>query len=106
MAETFFEQPILNSPYQIPTQHHELDADGQPTDRPPVQGRRRSELITPVPKPRKRKRRSPKQGEMVFADALGLTDAGQESTTPPRSSTRSGTMWTRGGACRIPAIGR
>ncbi len=48
---------FLNSPYAEPALHHDLDKDGQPTDNPPKQGRRRSELITPVPKPKKRKRR-------------------------------------------------
>ena len=52
MTGTFYEQPILNSPYEEPTRHHALDDEGQPTDEPPVSGRRRSELITPVPKPR------------------------------------------------------
>ena len=47
MAETFFEQPILNSPYEVPTRHHDLDEDGQPTDGPPREGWCRSELITP-----------------------------------------------------------
>jgi hypothetical protein len=83
VAETFFEQPILNSPYEIPTCHHDLDADGQPTNRPPLQGRRRSALITPVPKPRKRKQRSAKQAEMVFADAEGLSGAEQEYNPTP-----------------------
>jgi type III restriction enzyme len=83
VAETFFEQPILNSPYESPTRHHDLDADGQPTNRPPLQGRRRSSLITPVPKPRKRKQRSPKQSEILFADAEGLSDAGQEYNPTP-----------------------
>jgi len=83
VVETFFEQPILNSPYEAPTRHHALDADGQPTDRPPIQGRRRSALITPVPKPRKRKRRSASQREMVFADAEELTDAEQEYNPTP-----------------------
>jgi type III restriction enzyme len=83
MAETFFEHPILNSPYEIPSRHHELDPDGQPTDRPPLQGRRRSALITPVPKPRKRKRRAANQREMVFADAEDLTDAEQEYNPTP-----------------------
>ena len=32
MAEGFFERPILNSPYERPAQHWELDADGQPTN--------------------------------------------------------------------------
>ena len=30
MTETFYEQPILNSPYAEPTRHHALDEDGQP----------------------------------------------------------------------------
>jgi type III restriction enzyme len=55
MTDNFFEKPILNSPYQAPTQHHELDADGQPTNKI-IHQRRRSELITPVPKPKKSKR--------------------------------------------------
>ena len=49
MTETFFEQPILNSPYEYPGRHWELDDDGQPTNRI-IESRRRSDLITPVPK--------------------------------------------------------
>jgi len=55
LSQSFFERPILNSPYEPPGRDHALDADGQPLDVPPVDGRRKSELITPVPKPRKRK---------------------------------------------------
>jgi len=83
VVETFFEQPILNSPYEVPTRHHDLDADGQPTDGPPLRGRRRSALITPVPKPRKRKHRSEKQQEIIFADGEGLSDAEQEYNPTP-----------------------
>jgi type III restriction enzyme len=49
MAASFFEQPILNSPYEAPRFHHLLDKDGQPIDALPVAGRRRSELTTPRP---------------------------------------------------------
>jgi len=52
MAAAFFEQPILNNPYEAPRFHHALDGSGQPLDVPPVEGRRRSEIITPVPMPR------------------------------------------------------
>ena len=52
MAASFFEQPVLNSPYEAPRLHHALDENGQPLDVPPVEGRRRSEIITPVPMPR------------------------------------------------------
>jgi len=37
VAETFFEHPILNSPYVVPTRHHDLDEEGQPTDAPLIQ---------------------------------------------------------------------
>ena len=30
MSEAFFNQPILNSPYEYPRRHWELDEDGQP----------------------------------------------------------------------------
>ena len=57
MAESFYERPILNSPYEVPRWHHQLDGEGQPLDLPPAEGRRRSEFITPVPKPRKKKQK-------------------------------------------------
>ena len=52
MDNRFFEQPVLNSPYQCPAQHWELDDDGQPTQRI-IESRRGAEFITPIPKPRK-----------------------------------------------------
>ncbi len=48
MAENFFDRPILNSPYEYPSRHWELDEDGQPTNNI-VDSRRRSKLITPEP---------------------------------------------------------
>lgn len=82
MSETFFEQPVLNSPYAAPSHHWELDDDGQPTNhiRPT---RRSARFITPVPKPRKR-RQAPAlyQTEMVLDEGLGLsTEAQQYDTT-------------------------
>lgn len=50
---TFYEQPILNSPYSEPVYHHPLDEFGQPLDQQAVLGRRTSKLIVPVPKSRK-----------------------------------------------------
>jgi type III restriction enzyme len=82
VADSFFERPILNSPYERPRLHHALDAEGQPLNLPPVEGRRRSELITPVPKPRKRKASS-RQGSFVFADDDGLTTEDQEYNPTP-----------------------
>ena len=82
MPSSFFEQPILNSPYEAPTRHHALDADGQPSEQPPVPGRRRSELITPVPKPRKKQRKSA-QTSFVLPDADGLSTEEQEYNPTP-----------------------
>lgn len=58
MSKAFFEHPILNSPYEEPTRHHALDSNGQPTNLPPQNGRRKSELISPVPAARNRGRRA------------------------------------------------
>lgn len=33
MTDLFFKQPILNSPYEYPSRHWELDKDGQPTQK-------------------------------------------------------------------------
>jgi hypothetical protein len=54
MSNLFFEKPILNSPYDYPSQHWELDETGQPTQKI-VEARRPAEFITPIPKPKKRK---------------------------------------------------
>lgn len=54
MDNQFFKRPILNSPYEYPARHWELDEQGQPTQRI-VEKRRSAEFITPIPKPRKRK---------------------------------------------------
>lgn len=84
MHQSFFEHPILNSPYQPPTRHHALDKDGQPLDQPPIDGRRRSELITPVPKPRKQQKKAgADQSSFVLSDPDGLSTAEQEYNPTP-----------------------
>lgn len=74
--EPFFERPILNSPYEYPGRHWELDDQGQPTQKI-IDRRRRAEFITPIPKPRKRKDGG-KQATMAFDEGLGLSDADQQ----------------------------
>ena len=76
MDATFFEQPILNSPYEYPSRHWELDPSGQPTDRI-LPERRKVAFITPIPKPKKQK--GVQQEKILFdaaAQALG-TEAQQ-----------------------------
>ena len=96
MPDPFFDHPILNSPYECPPQHWELDAHGQPTQRI-IESRRRAEFITPIPKPKKRKvsLRS-RRWSSTKAKAFPPRSS---NTTPPRSSTKCAAMWTRGGIC-------
>jgi type III restriction enzyme len=83
MDSAFFSRPILNSPYAQPTRHWELDQDGQPTARI-IDSRRRSDLITPVPKPKLKKGAKAKgQQQIAFADAKGLSSAEQEYNPTP-----------------------
>ena len=77
MSQRFFEQPIINSPYARPQFHHALDAEGQPIDQPPVKGRRRSELITPVPKSKRQKGKSAPVAQTTFT----LSDKDDLSTS-------------------------
>ena len=53
MSEHFFDRPVLNSPYEYPARHWELDESGQPTGHI-LDRRRLVSLITPIPKPRRR----------------------------------------------------
>lgn len=80
----FFETPILNSPYKEPSRHHALDAEGQPLNEPPREGRRRSEFITPVPKPRKKKQKADaRQGRLGLQSDDGVSSEEQEYNPTP-----------------------
>ncbi len=73
MTESFFERPILNSPYKYPARHWELDG-GQPTGNV-IERRRLAEFITAaVPKPKKQK----DQREIVFDEGAGLSTEHQQ----------------------------
>jgi len=73
-SNPFFSHPILNSPYERPTRHWELDEHGQPTQRI-VESRRRADFITPIPKPKKRKAAT--QAEMIFDEGKRLSTKDQ-----------------------------
>ncbi len=81
MNQNFFDAPILNSPYDYPGRHWELDGDGQPTDII-LPSRRKSSLVTPVPKPKKKKK-SAQQTEMVLGAGDGLSSLEQEYNPTP-----------------------
>jgi type III restriction enzyme len=76
MSNPFFDHPILNSPYERPSRHWELDESGQPTQQV-LETRRRAEFITPIPKPKKQKK-SPKQQDFIFDEGVGLSDTTQQ----------------------------
>ena len=77
MVNQFFEAPILNSPYEYPSRHWELDDDGQPTQRI-IESRRGAEFVTPIPKPRRRRRTSGSQARLEIDEGRGLSSADQE----------------------------
>ena len=72
MNTEFFERPILNSPYEYPGRHWELDEGGQPTSQI-IDRRRRVSFITPIPKPKKRDQR-----EIVFDEAAAALETGSQ----------------------------
>jgi type III restriction enzyme len=81
MEASFYDHPILNSPYAYPGRHWEMDKDGQPTQKT-IESRRRAVFITPIPKPRKRKDSGgaakgakPGQGDLVFDEGKNLSTA-------------------------------
>jgi type III restriction enzyme len=76
MSNPFFDRPILNSPYERPSSHWELDSSGQPTQRV-IGTRRRAQFITPIPKPRKR-RNTDTQGDMILDEGSGISNRKQQ----------------------------
>jgi type III restriction enzyme len=76
MTNPFFDHPVLNSPYEYPARHWELDDQGQPTQRI-IDSRRRAAFITPIPKPRKRTG-SDAQQQLVFNEGKGLSTQVQQ----------------------------
>jgi type III restriction enzyme len=75
VSNPFFEQPILNSPYEYPRRHWELDETGQPTQKI-IDTRRGAKFVTPIPKPKKRKATA--QKEFVFDEGKGLSTQEQQ----------------------------
>jgi type III restriction enzyme len=73
----FFEKPILNSPYEYPSRHWEIDDSGQPTQKV-IEQRRIVKFITPIPKPKKKKgRETQTQLDLGGPETDGLSADGQ-----------------------------
>ena len=71
MSSAFFDSPILNSPYEEPRRHWELDFNGQPTTEI-VTRRRPSALVSPIPKAKK------VRGKALIQPDLLTDETGQE----------------------------
>ena len=71
MANPFFDQPILNTPYEMPSRYWELDRDGQPTQKI-IPGRRIADFITPIPKPRKSKKGKESESESAIQTRMDI----------------------------------
>ena len=76
-SNPFFDHPILNSPYDEPTRHWELDPQGQPTHTI-IEARRKADFITPIPKPKKHKKGNAAQEAFVFDEGKGLSTKDQQ----------------------------
>jgi type III restriction enzyme len=63
----FTDNPIINSPFDAPAFHYELDEEGQPTG-VKLPGRRQSIQVVPVPAAR---RRGPRQAELDLFEHEG-----------------------------------
>lgn len=74
MSTVFFTAPILNSPYEPPARHWELDEHGQPTQQI-IETRRKASFVTPIPKPKKQ---SKAQTVLVLDEGKGLSTAEQQ----------------------------
>ena len=83
MTQSFFEEPILNSPYAYPDRHWQLDEHGRPTDRI-IETRRSAEMVSPVPTTRKQgKGGKAGQQELVLEAGDGLSADGQTYNPTP-----------------------
>jgi type III restriction enzyme len=91
MTEQFFERPILNSPYEYPVRHWDLDGQGQPTQKI-NEFRRLAEFITPIPKPKKRKGKSEQQ-TMGFDNDASTTEQKYDHTAIINSVRRQVDQW-------------
>ncbi len=92
MSNPFFEQPILNSPYEYPHRHWELDATGQPTQRT-MDRRRDASFITPIPKPKKRKKQA--EQTQLFENDLSTQEQKYDHTALINAVRREVDKWRR-----------
>ena len=62
----FADSPIINSPFDKPKWHYELDSEGQPTGKK-LPDRRKSVYLVPIPAAR---RRAAQQGQLALEEEV------------------------------------
>lgn len=77
MSNPFFDHPILNSPYECPTRHWELDESHQPTQQI-IEHRRDASFITPIPKSKKQKKQNSPNLFTTDSTTQTISTKGQE----------------------------
>ena len=89
ILSSFYDRPILNSPYRAPELHHPFDENGQPLEGEPKPGRRPSRLIVPVPASRKKAAAAQASLELeTYTDHALINEIrGYLGTEPTRAST-------------------
>ena len=76
MNDDFYSQPVLNSPYEYPRRHWELDDANHPTNLV-LDRRREASYITPIAQPKKQSGPA-EQAPLVLDEGRGLSTAEQE----------------------------
>jgi type III restriction enzyme len=79
MSLSFFDRPILNSPYDYPARYWELDESGQPTNRV-IERRRPAQYVSLIPKPKKQRLG---QADLALSDATGSRRSARSTTPAP-----------------------
>ena len=105
MTDLFFEQPVLNSPYERPSRHWELDETGQPTQQI-VESRRQASFISAVPTSKKQRGSSANQASFVFDKAARELETDNQQYELMQTINGFASRLTAGATCRIRANGR
>jgi type III restriction enzyme len=80
-SNPFFTRPILNSPYEAPRRHWELDERGQPTQKI-LETRRGAKFISPIPRPKKTTKAATQEA-IIFDEGKGLSTREQQYDPTP-----------------------
>ncbi|MCA9317446.1 MAG: DEAD/DEAH box helicase family protein, partial [Planctomycetes bacterium] len=82
MAEDFYKQPILNSPYEYPSRHWVLDAKGQPTKEIASERREVKLATAAVPRPKRQKAAAAQTGLDLKGELDATIGAGVQQYDP------------------------